>query len=68
MKNYELITVLVRSQVGIIDQSIDPRYLPYLEQAQKIGILENKVWLDQLRWNVTIDTIGHHITMLMQQK
>ena len=64
IKRYELISALIRSQVGIIDQSSDPWYLPYLQKAIQYGIISEKISLDQIRWDVIIDDIGHIIYQL----
>lgn len=68
LKKYELLTVIVRSVAGTVEEDTDPRYQAYIQQAKKSGIIGGEITATDWTDNVTRKELADRLYRASQIK
>ncbi len=61
MKKFELLTVIVRSKVGMLEETKDPWYQVYVDKANELGIIGDEINTTNRNDSVTTKELGQRL-------
>lgn len=61
LKKYELLTILVRSKFGKLEETTQPRYNTYIQKAQAEGMIKNDIQTTNREEGVTLMDLGKRL-------